>query len=427
MAAHRPPPIPIGIFSACGRGRCLLRPFKRPRGVAVLVVLALSLADSGAKSIAFARPVTTTPAAPAAALLAKPLDRVPLAQMPHPAVARVVAQERGAESHGSGTLVDVREDCGLVITNWHVIRDAVGDITVRFPNGFTSPARVRKVDKDWDLAALVIWRPPIEPVSIARLTPRRGDLLTIAGYGPGPYRAATGRCIQYVSPGIRFPPEMVELSVEARQGDSGGPIFNERGELAGVLFGAAQGTTTGSYCGRVRTFLTSIVPNPGSFPASDKASAVAQQPTAPGATPVPPQSAPSASTYATPNQTPATTVIPDPAAHALAPVPVLTPQESTSTPANSAAFSRDMSTSVSAQPPPAAGRDEDGWTAPTFPARDRTTAVRPASAETAPTLEQLLGFDGSPWDKAKTVFALIGVLSVVLQLGKFLNASNDES
>lgn len=203
---------------------------------------------------------------PGATLLGRPLDRLPLNPLPHPAVVRVVAQERNAESHGSGTLIDVREDCGLVVTNWHVVRDAVGKIEVRFPGGFVSPARVRKADKVWDLAALVIWRPPVEPVRISRQPPRRGEPLTIAGYGPGPYRAVAGRCTQYVSPGVNYPPEMVELSAEARQGDSGGPIFNDQGELAGVLFGAARGTTTGSYGGRVREFLASIVTDPGVTP-----------------------------------------------------------------------------------------------------------------------------------------------------------------
>ena len=213
-------------------------------------------------------------------LLGRPLDRLPLNPLPHPAVVRVVAQERNAESHGSGTLIDVREDCGLVVTNWHVVRDAVGKIEVRFPGGFVSPARVRKADKVWDLAALVIWRPPVEPVRISPQPPRRGEPLTIAGYGPGSYRAVAGRCTQYVSPGVNYPPEMVELSAEARQGDSGGPIFNDQGELAGVLFGAARGTTTGSYGGRVRQFLASIVTDPGAVPAGS-AAATANLPVAP--------------------------------------------------------------------------------------------------------------------------------------------------
>jgi serine protease Do len=49
---------------------------------------------------------------------------------------------------------------------------------------------------------------------------------------------------------------MIELSVAARNGDSGGPILNGRGELAGVLFGSAFNRTSGAYCGRLRWFLT---------------------------------------------------------------------------------------------------------------------------------------------------------------------------
>ena len=182
---------------------------------------------------------------------------------PHPAVARIVVPEDGATAYGSGTLIDVRENFGLVITNWHVVRDATGTIEVKFPGGFTSKARALKVDSDWDLAALVIWQPPIEPVSIAEEAPQPGDLLTICGYGQGNYRCATGHCTQYYAPRQDFPRHMVELDVEARQGDSGGPIFNRQGNLAGVLFGAGQGTTLGSFGGRVGAFLATLAPDIG--------------------------------------------------------------------------------------------------------------------------------------------------------------------
>jgi hypothetical protein len=117
---------------------------------------------------------------------------------------------------------------------------------------------VLATDRQWDLAALAIRRPHVEPISLADDVPRRGDPLTIAGYGSGWYRASTGRCTQYVSPGFGLPFEMVELDTAARQGDSGGPILNYRGELAGVLFGAGFGRTAGSHCGRVRRFLDTV-------------------------------------------------------------------------------------------------------------------------------------------------------------------------
>ena len=70
---------------------------------------------------------------------------------PHPAVARIIVPEDGATAYGSGTLIDVRDEYGLVITNWHVVRDSQGTVEVVFPGGFRSHARPLKVDSDWDL------------------------------------------------------------------------------------------------------------------------------------------------------------------------------------------------------------------------------------------------------------------------------------
>lgn len=206
---------------------------------------------------AVARPVTGVHSAADAGWNFFPFRR----PAPHPAVVRITVKERRATAQGTGTLVSLRGQHGLIVTNWHVVRDAQDTILVTFPDGFQSAATVLKVDRDWDLAALLIWRPAAQPIPISQVAPRPGDVLSIAGYGSGDYRTASGRCTQYVAPGQQMPYEMVEVSTEARQGDSGGPILNERGELAAVLFGAGDGTTSGSYCGRVRLFLESAWPN----------------------------------------------------------------------------------------------------------------------------------------------------------------------
>lgn len=177
---------------------------------------------------------------------------------PHPAVVRVIVPEGRSISLGSGTLVAVNGRHGLVVTNWHVIRDAGDRIEVAFPDGFRSQATLLAADRDWDLAALAIWRPNVQPIPLANQAPWPGDPLTIAGYGSGRYRTDTGRCLQYVSPGANLPFEMVELAANAREGDSGGPILNQRGELAGVLFGATWGRTAGSHTVPVRRFLASV-------------------------------------------------------------------------------------------------------------------------------------------------------------------------
>jgi hypothetical protein len=215
-----------------------------------------------------------------------PAMLAPTAQVPQPAVVRVIATERDGTSMGSGSLVAVDANHGLVITNWHVVRDATGPITVVFPDGFRSGALVLRVDRDWDLAALAIQKPNVQPIRVSTETPRPGEPLTIAGYGPeGVYRAVSGRCTEYLSPASNLPAELVEVDVQARKGDSGGPIYNSRGEIAGVLFGAGGnfltgGYTMGSYCGRVRQFLAASYVTFEQLPGSGQgtgSSAVAQQ------------------------------------------------------------------------------------------------------------------------------------------------------
>ena len=193
----------------------------------------------------------TPPGAPPAA--AQPLYGV------HAAVARIIVPERHSMSLGSGVLVGHTEHLGLVVTNWHVVQDAAGTIMVAFPDGFRCAARLLRTDRHWDLAALAIWRPNINPVPLAAYMPRVGDPLTIAGYGGGRYRAATGRLVDYAAPAANFPFELIEVSTPARQGDSGGPIFNTRGEVAGILFGTGGGQTMGSSSGRVRVFLLTVL------------------------------------------------------------------------------------------------------------------------------------------------------------------------
>jgi len=196
---------------------------------------------------------------PTATLSADALaDYIATGQTPHPAVVRIVAPERAGVSLGSGVLVDVNRSQGLVLTNWHVVRDSRSAVLVQFSDGFQTAGTVIRWDEPWDLAAVAIWKPTAQPIPIAAAPPAPGDSLTIAGYGRGPYRAETGRCTEYLAPGTGYPREFVELLATARQGDSGGPILNERGELAGVLFGQNGGRTIGSCSTRLKTFLAGV-------------------------------------------------------------------------------------------------------------------------------------------------------------------------
>jgi len=339
-------------------------------------------------------------------------------QTPHPAVVRVVSPERDGASLGSGTLVDVSQSHGLVLTCWHVVKDAAGNVIVSFPDGFQSPGYVLKMDRDWDLAAVAIWRPHVTPVPIAKEAPRPGEMLTIAGYGAANYRAISGLCTEYLSPGPNLPYEIVELHAAARHGDSGGPIFNGRGELAGVLFGEGGGDTSGTFCGRVRLFLASIGQGRGPEIASAGASGLtplSQQPL--------PQPAPwpsTASIAAAPPFEPRTTNYPPIVLPIARPIGTLAGPPSS----NPQTFATNFPPPPVPPPEPTGSRGTDPFASiiSPLPPMPPPSAGDSQPGQTAPgqQLVEHIGWEqiaGHTWgEQLKTVLAGIGALLVLLQI-----------
>jgi S1-C subfamily serine protease len=191
--------------------------------------------------------------------------RVPAVQQPSqqilPYVVRMIAFDSGGQSFGTGSYIGTYGEYGIILTNWHVVSETNGLVHVHFPSGYSSfGARIGGDDK-WDLALIAISRPPqsIPILTISQTPAKKGDLLWIVGFGSGSYRIARGECVRYLAPpkdGTDPLYEILEVSVSARKGDSGGPILNQRGELAGVLFGSDMiQNTAGSYSERVNHFL----------------------------------------------------------------------------------------------------------------------------------------------------------------------------
>jgi hypothetical protein len=179
---------------------------------------------------------------------------------PNPAVCRVRNDHANERWYGSGTLIDTRDGKGLVITCWHIFREAQGTISVGFVGGQRCSARLIAADQAWDLAALEIDNPPTVTATIAADYPRPGEQLTACGYGPdGYYRCVAGQALGYVRTSRTDTDETLELTGAAREGDSGGPVFNARGEVCAVLWGTDGRTIGATYCGRIRKFLANIL------------------------------------------------------------------------------------------------------------------------------------------------------------------------
>ena len=218
------------------------------------------------------------------------------------AIVRVVNTRGRSRALGSGTLVDVADESGLVVTCAHLFRDGAGTVQVVFPNRQAHSAQLVRIDTAADLAALRISAPGVQPVRVAQQSPRQGDPLVSCGYGnDGRLWCNRGQALGYVSTAGSRGTETLELSGAARRGDSGGPVFNRDYELVAVLFGTNGRVVDGTCAGRVRRFLRGLSPRFGSDGGTSRAGQAphvphddgiaAAPPTAP-LVPVPPRTDP---------------------------------------------------------------------------------------------------------------------------------------
>ncbi len=170
------------------------------------------------------------------------------------AVCRIYNQLNGQQNIGSGTLVDRTRDGrqGLVLTCAHLFGDGVGDIVVDFPGKKSHGAKLVGIDHQADLAALVIANPSSMPVSISSEVAQAASFYA-CGYGSdGQYRCAVGAFVGQAS----APGQMsLLIGKGVRSGDSGGGVFDNRGNLVAVVWGESQGVTYASYGRPLRQFL----------------------------------------------------------------------------------------------------------------------------------------------------------------------------
>jgi hypothetical protein len=159
---------------------------------------------------------------------------------------------------GSGTLIDVSADRqrGLVLTCAHLFTEGTGTVVVEFPGQPTHGANLLAIDRNADLAALAIARPPVAPSSVA-LNIDSATQLTACGFGAnGQFRAVAGPIV-----GAAQSQGQVSLQLRGavRSGDSGGGVFDSAGRLAAVVWGESGGVTYASTGAPLRSFLERVV------------------------------------------------------------------------------------------------------------------------------------------------------------------------
>ena len=140
-------------------------------------------------------------------------------------------------SGGTGFLFSTKD---YVITNYHVVKGA-GSIRAKFTNGQTVEAEVVAKDPKNDIAILKLAMVP--PLSAAPIklgdssSARMGEKIFTIGY---PASKIMGEKPKYSEgvinsmTGLQDDPAFFQVSVPVQPGNSGGPLFNERGEVIGI-------------------------------------------------------------------------------------------------------------------------------------------------------------------------------------------------
>ncbi|MBI2993396.1 MAG: DegQ family serine endoprotease [Gammaproteobacteria bacterium] len=143
--------------------------------------------------------------------------------------------ERKTQSLGSGVIVDA--DRGLVLTNNHVIANAV-QITVTLRDGRHMDAEIVGSDPETDVAVIKI--PPGNLTAVRRADSdqlRVGDFVVAIGNPFGLGQTVTSGIVSALSRsglGIEGYEDFIQTDASINPGNSGGALVNLRGELVGI-------------------------------------------------------------------------------------------------------------------------------------------------------------------------------------------------
>jgi serine protease Do len=151
-------------------------------------------------------------------------------------------------THGVGSGFIVSPD-GVILTNAHVV-DGASNVTVKLTDKREFTAKVIGIDKPSDIAVLKI---SAENLPIVKLDPaddiKVGEWVVAIGSPFGFENSATSGIVSAKSrtlPGDSYVP-FIQTDVAVNPGNSGGPLFNTKGEVVGI--NSQIFTHTGGYQG----------------------------------------------------------------------------------------------------------------------------------------------------------------------------------
>ncbi len=156
---------------------------------------------------------------------------------------------RRIEAFGSGFVID---PSGLIVTNKHVVENAL-DVTVTLPDGTVLPAKLRGAGRTLDIALLEISPPkPLPTVTWGDSDKVRiGDQVLAVGNPFGIGESVSAGIVSGKNRDILTTPfdDYIQTDAAINHGNSGGPLFNTRGDVIGVNTALYSPTAQGGSLG----------------------------------------------------------------------------------------------------------------------------------------------------------------------------------
>ena len=145
---------------------------------------------------------------------------------------------RTTESAASGSGFFITKD-GYILTNYHVIEGA-STVKVTAYDGTTYDAAVIGGDKDYDIAVIKVEGTNFQPVVIGKSgSVQIGETVAAVGNPLGELTFSMSQgIVSCVNRAINVdgkPFNMIQVTAAINPGNSGGPLFNEYGEVVGIV------------------------------------------------------------------------------------------------------------------------------------------------------------------------------------------------
>ena len=128
---------------------------------------------------------------------------------------------------------------GYILTNYHVVKGAE-TVTVTMYNGDEFPAQYIGGEEDYDIAVIKVEAENLQPVTLGdSATLNVGDHVLAIGNPLGELTfSMTGGMVSCVDRAINVdgtPFNMIQTDTSINPGNSGGPLFNQYGEVVGIV------------------------------------------------------------------------------------------------------------------------------------------------------------------------------------------------